>query len=145
MRVSLPSSFRGPVAGGSKESGPIQFSPAFRELGVSIFSVNQQNPREGKYFLGEWESWAGANREERVDHWEGDQLVVTSGGGPVLIQTYEEKEAEDDAIKEREEEQRLSRKEWPQRVMKAFWNIFIAVWRVVLAIGLFMVSLAHLD
>ncbi|KZP20647.1 hypothetical protein FIBSPDRAFT_932115 [Athelia psychrophila] len=100
VRVSLPSSFRGPVAGGSKESGNIQFSPAFRELGVSTFSVNQQNPLDGKYFLGEWESWASANREGRGDNWEGDRLVVTSEGGPVLVQTYEEKESEDEAIKE---------------------------------------------
>lgn len=133
MRVSLPSSFRGPVAGGSKKSGTIQFSPAFREIGVTTFSVNQQNPLDGKYFIGEWETWAGADREGR-DDWEGDRLVVTSCGGHVLVQTYEEKEAKDEAIEV---------KEWPQRVMLAFWNIFVAVWGVILAIGLFLVSLVH--
>ncbi|KZP20692.1 hypothetical protein FIBSPDRAFT_1044720 [Athelia psychrophila] len=138
VRVSPPSSFRGPVAGGSKKCGDIQFSPAFRELGVSTFSVNQQNPLDGKYFLGEWESW---DREGRGANWVGDRLVVTSEGGPVLVQTYEEKEAEDEAIRQ----WWLGRKEWHMRVMLAFWNIFVAVWGVILAIGLFLVSLAHLD
>lgn len=117
VRVSLPSSFRGPVAGGSKLSGTIQFSRKFWEIGVTTFSENQENHRDGKYFIGEWETWAGAGGQGQGDGWEGDRLLVTSGGGPVLVQTYEEKEAEDRAIEV---------KELAESPMLAFWNGFIA-------------------
>ncbi|KAF7974269.1 hypothetical protein HWV62_13060 [Athelia sp. TMB] len=139
-RVSLPASFRGPVAGGSKQNGPIQFSPAIKDLGVSTFSVNQSNPLEAKYFVGQWDGSGGLESD-----WGGDRLIILSERGDVLVQTYEEREAEDKAAREKLEEWKLGRKDWGSRVTISFGNIFVAVWGVIVATALFIVALFNLD
>ncbi|KAF7981304.1 hypothetical protein HWV62_34231 [Athelia sp. TMB] len=155
VRVALPASFRGPVSGGSMVTGPIQFSPALRKIGVSTFSVNQQNPLNGKYFIGEWTGFAGAQDAMADRDWQGDRLVVTSERGTVLVQTYEERGAQDRGKALKVGSLGWS---WPKKVIRRFWGIFesiwgifvavwgvvFAVWEVVAAIFLFLAALVNL-
>jgi len=145
VRVALPASFRGPVAGGSKHSGPIKFSAGLQNLGVTTFLVNQKNPLEAKYFVGQWEGWASSGDGGVENQWTGDRLVITSEHGDVIVQTYEEREAEEQAVRDRAEERRLRRQEWPQRAIPAFGKIFVALWGVVVAIAYFVAALFNLN
>ena len=140
VKISLPSSFRGPIAGGSRK-GQLQFSEAWRALGVTTFAIDQETPLSGKYFIGEWEGWTG-------DEWEGDRLVVTSEAGQIVIGTWEEKE-----IKKQPKPSSLGRIALDiegaevvqmsrfERVRRANWQVWVAVasvfimtWRVMVAL-----------
>lgn len=80
--ISLPSSFRGVVEGGST-SGEVVFSPRLLPL-TTTYAINQANPKEGRYLIGEGSTEIG-----------GDVLIVTlegEGKRNITIQRYDEKD-----------------------------------------------------
>ncbi|KZP21926.1 hypothetical protein FIBSPDRAFT_1043863 [Athelia psychrophila] len=131
VKLALPSSFRGPIAGGSRKGG-LQFSAAWRALGVTTFAIDQQTPLEGKYFIGEWEGCG--------DQWEGDRLVVTSDNGHVIIGTWEEKEMEQAAkggagrrITLDVHDPEVGDRSWASAIRRANWQMWVATVKVPVA------------
>lgn len=105
IRVSLPSDWNGLVKGGT-ENGSVIFSPALQSR-VATFAVDQLNPRNGTYFIGDWASafppsgasaTASSSRDTPEESWKGDILNVTVMSGHdrknIEIETWEEREAE---------------------------------------------------
>lgn len=119
IKIWLPSSFRGPITGGSG-SGALEFSPACQALGVTTFAEDQRNIRSGKYFIGQWEQGWDSSR--------GDRLTVLSTYGNITIGTWEEREEE---ISQSLDETVIS---WGEGVLHASKNVIVAVWGVVPAI-----------
>ncbi|KAM0753547.1 hypothetical protein T439DRAFT_377731 [Meredithblackwellia eburnea MCA 4105] len=52
IKIALPTNFRGLIKGGS-ERGSLKWSDSLRER-TATFSVDQQNPMGGRYFVGDW-------------------------------------------------------------------------------------------
>lgn len=122
MRISLPRDFCGTVRGGSKH-GKLAFSPALQPTSVT-FAVDQENPLEGRYFIGDWNAAAAAPES---GEWQGDRLTVTSKDGDVLLETWEEREAVVASLKAKWTE-RAGLEGW-------LWDVLGETGKVAIALG----------
>lgn len=124
VRVSIPSSFNGRVVGGS-ERGLVTFSPALKAR-TRTFSTNQQDPLGGKYWIGEFDTALFQSVQGVGKRFEGDSLTVKSERGDILIETWEEREEEDE-VKARV----VLVKPWLANVLGATGDVLNAVLNLV--------------
>ncbi|KAI5481219.1 hypothetical protein MNV49_005654 [Pseudohyphozyma bogoriensis] len=144
IHVSLPSDFRGLVKGGT-EHGSVEFSPALTSR-VATFSVNQQSPTHGRYFIGDWmpeEPSIGDSRQLQSSStslvkWEGDVLSVACQGKKsreIYIETWEEREERREAEERRKAEWKDGFGGWLERVSKSAEQCFKSFFRLMGACG----------
>ncbi|KAL8292903.1 hypothetical protein RQP46_000597 [Phenoliferia psychrophenolica] len=87
VSISLPSNFRGLVKGGS-ERGSLKFSPGLTQQ-TATFSVDQQNPMGGRYFIGDWQQAVEASGQAGESAAQWSAATSATGAeerkGPLLL------------------------------------------------------------